>query len=370
MTGGFKLKFSFRLPGFFRRRRSSSKADVIRGESKLDNSGGGDSFLDYYRTYWASSQTLATDLEELPGISDTAKILRFLLSEDGAGGGLLFCDDIIRSAEDYEEDVMGLEISTDKKKSRLKQHQKGSESKRGQQRRATEDRLIPAGGQLARSDLARGQGPSMQEDWTATAGGQQKRPDLGGRGQGSRMPEDWTAHAGGQLKGPDLGGRGQEPRMPEDWTATAGGQQKRPDLVERGQGSRMQEDWTAPAGGQLKRPDLGGRGQGLRMQEDWTATAGGQLKRPDVNGGQWTRLQEDWTAPAGGQQKRPDLNGGQWARLQEGWSAAVGGQASERERSYSCEQRRDVAQNRFLSEESRAWYSTPSKLELRASEWL
>jgi hypothetical protein len=271
MTGGFKLKFSFRLPSFFRRRRSSSKADVVRGESKLDNNGGGDSFLDYYLTYWSSSQTLAAGPEELPGISDTAKILRFLLSgeeEQEGGGGLLFCDDIIRSAEDYEEDVMGFEISTDKRKSRLKQHQKGSaNSKRGQQRRATEDRTVPAGGQLARSGLARGQGPRMQEDLTTTAGGQQKRPDLVGRGQG------------------------------------------------------------------------------LRMQEDWTAAAGGQLKRPD-------------------------LGRGQWARLQEGWSAAAGGQSAERERSYSCEQRRDVSQNRFLSEESRAWYSTPSKLELRASEWL
>jgi hypothetical protein len=250
MTGGFKLKFSFRLPSFFRRRRHRGssqpvKSDAVRSESKLDNSGG-DNFLDYYRTYWSSSNTLAAGPEDLPGISDTAKILRFLLSgeeqQDGAGGGLLFCDDIIRSAKDYEEDVTGFEISTDKRKSRRKQHQKGSaDSKRGQQRRATEDRTVPAGGQLARSDLARGQGP--------------------------------------------------------------------------------------------------------RMQEDWTATAGGQLKRPDLNGGQWTRLQE-------------------------GWSAAVGGQASERERSYSCEQRRDLTQNRFLSEESRAWYSTPSKLELRASEWL
>jgi hypothetical protein len=319
MTGGFKLKFSFRLPSFFRRRRSSSKADVIRDESKLDNSGG-DSFLDYYRTYWSSSHTLAAGPEDLPGISDTAKILRFLLSgeEEQEGGGLLFCDDIIRSAQDYEEDVMGLELSTDKRKNRLKRHQKGSaDSGRGQQKRAEEGRSVPAGGQLARSDLARDQGPRMQEDWTVPAGGQLARSDFA---------------------------RGQGPRMQEDWTAIARGHRKRQDLVERGQGSRMPEDLTTTAGGQQKRPDLR-RGQGSRMQEDWTATAGGQLKRPDLNGGQWTRLQE-------------------------GWSAAAGGQASERERSYSCEQRRDLTQNRFLLEESRAWYSTPSKLELRASEWL
>jgi hypothetical protein len=327
MTGGFKLKFSFRLPSFFRRRRHRGSsppatADIIRDDSKLNN-GGGDSYLDYYRTYWSSSHTLATDLENLPGVSDTAKILRFLLSgegeQDGAGGGLLFCDDIIRSAEDYEEDVMGLEILTDKRKSRIKQQQKGSaESKRGQQKRAAEGRSVPAGGQLTRSDLGRGQLSSMQEDLTTTAGGQQKRQDLVVRGQGSRMPEDWTTAAGGQLERPDLG---------------------------RGQWARLQEDWTAPAGGQLKRPDLG-RGQRARLQEDWTAPAGGQLETPDIGRGQWARLQGGWSA------------------------AAPGGQSAERERSYSCEQRRDVAQNRFLSEESRAWYSTPSKLELRASEWL
>jgi hypothetical protein len=102
---GLKLKFSLKLPRFLRPRRR-------RHDQHLNDSGATvDNYLDYYHTYVRPATTVAmttaTELDDLPGISDTAKILRFLLSgeedeEGGVGTNNISYDDIIRCAEDYD----------------------------------------------------------------------------------------------------------------------------------------------------------------------------------------------------------------------------------------------------------------------------
>jgi hypothetical protein len=86
MTG---WKFSCRLPRIFHRRKSAKA-----------RAGKDDSYLDYYNNFIQPTVTSTTDLNQLPGTSAEAKILRFLLSSEDS---LVTYDDVIRCAEDYAD---------------------------------------------------------------------------------------------------------------------------------------------------------------------------------------------------------------------------------------------------------------------------
>ena len=86
---GFRHKFAVRMPRIFRKRKCAKAEDS------------GVNYEDYCRTLLVPLQaSAATQLEELPGLSDTAKILRFLLSTEDDS---LSYDDVIRSAADYDD---------------------------------------------------------------------------------------------------------------------------------------------------------------------------------------------------------------------------------------------------------------------------
>ena len=69
----FRLKISLHLPKFLR----SSKHRV----KKIDTT---DDYVDFYWRFLDSAETQTTELNQLPGISDYQKILRFFLSQEEA----------------------------------------------------------------------------------------------------------------------------------------------------------------------------------------------------------------------------------------------------------------------------------------------